>query len=85
MAFDRESVIRDIENNYRYHAPTPNQILRYNALREKFKELAMLIVDYTPICPDQTVALRKLHDANMAANLTIACNEAEDENLPDEG
>ena len=54
MAFNRESVIRDIENKFQYHAPTPNQVLRYNTLREKFKELAMLIVDYTPICPDQT-------------------------------
>jgi hypothetical protein len=75
MTFTRQTIIDDITNKYKYHEPTENQIARYNTIREEFKRLAMLVTDLTPICPDQTVALRKLHDANMAVNLTIACNE----------
>ena len=76
MSDTREEIRNDMINNkFKYHAPTPEQILKYNALREKFRELALLIVDLTPICPDQTVAIRKLHEASMSVNATIACNE----------
>ena len=65
----------DIENWFTYHAPTPDQVNRYSVLRAKFKELATLIVNVTPACPDQTVAVRKLRETAMAVNQTIACNE----------
>ncbi len=76
MSDTREEILSAmIDNKFKYHAPTDNQISRYNALREKFRELALMIVDYTPICPDQTVSIRKLHEASMSVNATIACNE----------
>lgn len=73
--FTLQDVLMDIEHKFTYHAPTPEQVLKYDALREKFKTLAIDIVDLTPICPDQTVALRKLHECSMAVNSVIACNE----------
>jgi hypothetical protein len=46
-----------------------------SAVREKFIELGHLIVDRLPDGPDQTVAIRKLHEACMAAIAGIACNQ----------
>jgi hypothetical protein len=64
-----------IENWFRYHRPTNEQQERYVRIREKAKELAHTIIECTPSCPDQTVALRKLRETVMAANQVIACNE----------
>jgi hypothetical protein len=65
----------DLANWFSYHPPTPTQATKYEVLREEFHELAKTVVDLTPACADQTVAIRKLRDALMAANLCLACNE----------
>ncbi len=78
MMKTKEDITQEIQNKFVYHRPTPNQVLRYNDLRTAFRSLALLIVDMTPICADQTVALRKLHETSMAVNATIACNEDEE-------
>ncbi len=70
-----EITSEDIDNWFTYHAPTPDQAERYAALRAQFKTLANLVVALTPSCPDQTVAIRMLREAAMAANQAIACNE----------
>jgi hypothetical protein len=62
-----------IEEWFTYHAPTPDQLPRYQAIRDKAKELARVIEANTPACADQTVALRKLREAVMVANASIAC------------
>ena len=71
----KEQVLERVENMFSYHPPTEEQKIKYEHLRSSFKNLALHIADITPICPDQTIALRKLHDASMAVNLVIACNE----------
>lgn len=65
----------DINNRYAYHAPRPDQIPRYNAIREKAKELAFLIAESTPPSREQSTAFTKLDEAMMAANASIARNE----------
>lgn len=65
----------DLDNWFTYHPPKNDQQERYVAVRDKAKELAQLIVNSTPSCPDQTAALRKLRETVMAVNLAIACNE----------
>ncbi len=70
-------IISSLRNKFTYHAPNDTQKVRYTELREKFLELAIMIVDRTPICADQTVALRALHECSMMVNATIACNENE--------
>lgn len=65
----------EIDNWFTYHKPEGDQQERYVAIREKAKELAIVIVDSTPSCADQTAAIRKLRETVMAANLAIACNE----------
>ena len=64
-----------VDKRFTYNAPKGDQVERYQKLRDKFRELAHMIVDLTPDCVDQDVALRKLSEASMAVNITIACNE----------
>jgi hypothetical protein len=62
----------EIESMFKYHPPTDAQVLRYEAVRAKAKELALLILDDTPACADQTAAIRKLRECVMTANAAIA-------------
>lgn len=62
-----------IEEWFTYHAPTPEQIEQYQAIRDKAKELALTIARNAPVSADQTAALRKLREAVMTANAAIAC------------
>jgi hypothetical protein len=64
-----------IENDFTYHAPKGDQIERYQKLRDKAKELALLIVDLTPYSREQSLALTELEKATMFANAAIARNE----------
>ena len=62
----------DIENIFTYHAPTPDQLPKYEAIRSKAKEMGQCIVDNTPGSADQTAAIRLLREAVMTANAAIA-------------
>jgi hypothetical protein len=62
----------DIENIFTYHAPTPDQLPKYEAIRAKAKEMGQCIVDNTPGSADQTAAIRLLREAVMTANAAIA-------------
>jgi hypothetical protein len=64
-----------IESDFTYHAPKPGQQERYVQLREKAKELALLIVDLTPPSREQSLALTQLEFCSMMANAAIARNE----------
>ena len=66
----------NIDNWFSYHPPKPDQIPRYEAIRAKAKELALLIAESTPQSADQSAALRLLREAVMTANAAIACGEA---------
>lgn len=65
----------DLDNWYSYHAPTPDQIPKYEAIRAKGREFAELFNSLAPECADSTAAHRRLRDAVMAMNLAIACNQ----------
>lgn len=65
----------EIENRFTYHAPVGDQAERYKKISEAAKQLALVIKENTPDCADQTVAIRKVEEARMAANATIALNE----------
>ena len=64
-----------IENNFTYHAPKEGQPVRYVALRDKAKELALLIDKECPASGEKSLALTKLEEAVMWANSAIARNE----------
>lgn len=62
----------DIEDLFSYHPPKGNQPERYEKIRNKAKELAHVIIACTPASADQTAAIRKLREAVMTANASIA-------------
>ena len=62
---------------FTYHPPQSHQTARYDEIRKKALEFAMVIHDLTPESPEQTLAIRSLHLATMQANAAIAINEAQ--------
>lgn len=62
----------DVEHVFKYHAPTPEQVGKYEAIREAAKSLASTILAKTPPSADQSAALRLLREAVMTANAAIA-------------
>lgn len=64
-----------IENNFKYHAPTPNQIEKYKTIRDKAKELALLTKELSPPSREQSTAFTKLEEYVMWTNAAIARNE----------
>jgi hypothetical protein len=66
----------DLNNWFSYHAPRPEQVEVYNALRNKAKEFAELFDASVPDCADKTAAMRHLRETTMAMNLAIACYQA---------
>lgn len=60
-------------NWFTYHATTDAQLDSYIAIREAGLAFARVIVANTPYSADQSVALRKVREAVMNANASIAC------------
>ena len=63
-----------IENAYTYHAPKDGQPEKYQAIRDKAKELAYLILELVPPSREQSLAMTKLEECSMWANAGIARN-----------
>jgi hypothetical protein len=57
---------------FTYHAPDPDQAIKYQNIRKQALELAVVIWDACPPSADRTAALRKLREAVMTANASIA-------------
>jgi len=65
----------DFENLFSYHAPKGNQAQRYETLRSQAKLFATTIQQCCPDSADRTDAIRKVREAVMMANASIAVNE----------
>jgi hypothetical protein len=68
--------IQDLENIFSYHKPHGDQPERYERIRAYAKGLATEIFHLCPESPERTLALRKVQEACMFANASIAINEA---------
>ena len=64
-----------IEKMFTYNPPKGDQPKRYVELREKFKEVALLIDELCPNSREKSTAITQLQLANMLANASIAVNE----------
>jgi hypothetical protein len=64
-----------IENLFTYHAPKGDQPARYIKIRDKAKELALLIVESCPASQERSKAITDLRQAVQWANASIAINE----------
>ena len=61
-----------IDDIFTYHAPSSDQLPKYEAIRSKARELGHVILANTPTGPDQTAAIRLLRESVMTAYACIA-------------
>ncbi len=64
-----ENQLKDI---FTYHPPTPEQREIYEKINVAFLECAHVVNTVTPEGPGKTAAIRKLSDARMQANASVA-------------
>jgi hypothetical protein len=70
-----------VDHLINYHAPEdPDTIQAMTMFREMFRDVGHAIVRFTPSGADQTVAIRKLHEACQAVIGNLALNEKVDDN-----
>jgi hypothetical protein len=62
-----------LDNWFTYHAPSSDDLVAYERLRNSAKEFAKAINDLCPESADKTTAIRKVREATMTANASIAC------------
>lgn len=65
----------DLDNIYKYHAPKEGQSEKYEAIRNKAKELALLIDSMCPDSRERSSSFTNLEQVVMWANASIARNE----------
>jgi hypothetical protein len=63
-----------VEHWFTHHPPTPEQLPKYEAIREAGRRLANAIVTNAPPSADRSAAIRSVRDAVMTANAAIACS-----------
>lgn len=64
-----DTQLKDI---FTYHAPTEEQRGKYERINAAFLECAHVVNEVTPEGLGKTIAIRKLADARMQANASIA-------------
>ena len=62
-----------IQHWFTYHKPTEADIPKYLAVREAALGFARVIHDLCPDGADKSTAIRKVREAVMTANASIAC------------
>ena len=67
-----KTIKQQTDNNFKYHQPKDDQPERYDKLREKAKELAMLMIELCPNSRERALSLTKLEETSMWANASIA-------------
>lgn len=70
-----EKIKEQIEKSFVYHSPKEGQPAKYTEIREKAKELAILMADLCPDSMERSLAITKLQESIMWANASIAINE----------
>lgn len=63
-----------LKHDHTYHKPGPGQPEKYEAIRAKALEFALLIVELSPVSREQASALTKIEEAVFHANAAIARN-----------
>jgi len=71
-----------LDETFRYHVPDHDQPVRYDRVRVAAKALASVILDNCPGSADRSAALRKVREAVMTANASIALEGTEGQFAP---
>jgi len=61
-----------IDRNFKYHAPKTGQPEIYEEIRNKARELVMVINERAPDCREKSLAITNIEQAVMWANAGIA-------------
>lgn len=64
--------VEEIENRFSYHRPTEDQLPKYEKIRDKGKEMALLLIKLCPDSRELSTALTKLDEVVMHSNAAIA-------------
>lgn len=64
-----------LEKDFTYHPPKPDQVPRYNEIRDFAGTFAKIIILKCPPTRERSLALTHLEEAVMWANASIARNE----------
>lgn len=62
-----------LEDLFTYHPPSEGDKERYEAITRAAKAFARVILETCPPSADRSAALRKVREARMTANSSIAC------------
>ena len=65
----------ELASRFTYHSPKGNQSDSYQAIRSSAHEFAIMIVDFTPVSREQSLALTHLEETVFWANAAIARRE----------
>ncbi len=69
----------ELKKRFSHHPPLgPNQVSRYEEIRENGKNLARVIIQRCPSSRELSLALTKIEEAVFWANAAIARNEMEE-------
>lgn len=71
-AIESGVTLENVEDVFTYHAPSQQQMVQYEMVREALILAARTILRVVPRCADRTTAIRKLREARMDANAAIA-------------
>lgn len=66
----------NVKDVFTYHAPTPEQVVQYQEIREACENAARVILKNVPRCADQQAAIRCIREGMMTANAGIATKGA---------
>lgn len=61
-----------LQEIFTYHPPTEDKRRQYETIRSAAYDFARVLLENTPPSPDQTAAIRKIREAVMTANASIA-------------
>lgn len=67
----------DVISIFTYHPPNVNQTAKYEVLREKARDLSLLIWGSCPDSREKSLAITHLQECVMMANASIAIHEAD--------
>jgi hypothetical protein len=71
----REKLHARVDNDFTYHPPQPDQVERYNRIRDHARGMAHMLVDTCPPSRELSIALTDLESCVFNANAAIARNE----------
>ena len=68
-----------VDDIFTFHPPASEAVASaHDNVRLTIRNAAHEILNLTPVCPEQTTAIRKLQEAMMHANAAIAINGVPD-------